>query len=105
MPIIKLNSELGKRVGFVSDLFHSGSYLWEEGKVIIISLIMSKNPGNGNFSRLLKAITEAGYYIEVPTPFPMMEKILRKKGFIMKSKYLEDVGDMLEYMTNRKEIS
>ena len=57
-------------------------YLWGKESCVWISLIESKNPGQGNLSRLFSTILSQGRTIKVPTPFAHMETILRHKGFI-----------------------
>lgn len=77
--IINLDSKNGNKLGFTSDNFDG--YLWKQGDDIWISVIISKNSGKGNLSRLFKAILHKGYNIKVPTPFSKMEAILRNHGF------------------------
>ena len=79
MPIINLNSEFAKEIGFTSDKF--AGWLWKDESRIIISCIDSLQPNQGNFSLLLKAIQQAGFDVAVPTPLPRMKAILIKKGF------------------------
>lgn len=76
---INTDSDSGKLLGFTSDLFEG--YLWKKDKDIYVSFIISKKQGKGNLRRLFDNILKAGYNIKVPTPFPRMEKILRKLGF------------------------
>jgi hypothetical protein len=58
------------------------SYLWQGDGAIIVSLIASRNPGRGDFSALVKTIESKGYRVEVPIPFPGMQKILMRWGFV-----------------------
>ncbi len=78
---ILLNSEAGKRLGFMSNLFESDSYLWRVGKAIWISLIFSKFPGKGNFKKLVQNILDLGFTVIVPTPSNAMRQRLEKWGF------------------------
>lgn len=90
--IIKVDSDFGKKIGFTSDKYWRDSYLWLQGSRVMISLIFSKQEGQGNLSALFKNIESNGFRIAVPTPFARMESILKKKGFVM---HIEDteLGD------------
>ena len=66
--------------GFTAEAF-KGSYLWREGPVIWLSMIMAQHPGRGDFSRLVKAIRQDGFVVKVPTPFPQMQAICQRWGF------------------------
>ena len=79
--IIEINSERGKQFRFTDDKFALDSYLWKKGDSILISFIVSQNPGKGDFSRLVKLIFEKGFIVNVPTPFAHMRNILKKWGF------------------------
>lgn len=81
MGMIALDSEQAKEIGFTSDKFISGSYLWDEGNEISISFIGTKLEGAGHLSQLFKSILNTGKGIAVPAPFPKMERILMRKGF------------------------
>ena len=76
--IIILDSFRGKELGFTSDKFDG--YLWKNNDEITISLIESVNQGKGNLKALFDKITEMGFKICVPTPFPRMEMICEKYG-------------------------
>lgn len=76
---IPLDSEIGKKLGFTSDLFKG--YLWIKGNDIFISAIMSLHEGKGNLNNLFNKIEELGYNIKVPVPLGKMRSILLKKGF------------------------
>lgn len=78
---IDVDSEWGNKLGFTSDKFMG--YLFHVGGYITISFIESKVPGQGNLSKLFDRIQELGLGIRVPTPFPLMEHIVKKKGFKM----------------------
>lgn len=78
--IVNLDSAFAKSIGFTSDKFDG--YLWRENNRVLISFIISKNPGQGNFARLIKAIESQGLRVAVPTPFPRMKQILLKNGFV-----------------------
>ena len=73
------DSEFGKKIGFTSDKFEG--WLWKIGNYIYISFIVSKQPNQGNLSKLFDNILKLGYGIKVPTPIGKMKLILKKKGF------------------------
>jgi hypothetical protein len=77
--LIELDTPFAKEIGFTSDRFEG--YLWREDNFITISCIMSKQPLKGNLTQLFKAINSKGFKIQVPTPFPAMELILKCHGF------------------------
>ena len=74
-----LGSEFADSVGFTADVFDG--YLWVDGADCWMPMVVCKQPGQGHFSRLLKAVEAAGYRIRVPNPFEDMRAILRAKGF------------------------
>lgn len=78
--IIRLDSERARSLGFTSDRFDG--YLWDGEDSVTISFIVSKQEGKGNLSALFTSIEAEGKQIRVPTPFPHMEAILKRKGFI-----------------------
>ena len=79
---IPIDSELGKKIGFTSDLFKG--YLWIKGNDIFISAIASIHEGKGNLTNLFNKIEELGYTIKIPVPLGKMTSILINKGFIKK---------------------
>jgi len=79
--LIELDSDFAKQIGFTTDLFNEGSYLWGETDRIIISMISSKVPGTGAFRSLLKACDYLGFKVAVPSPLAGMNAILKHYGF------------------------
>jgi len=77
--MIALDSERGQQLGFTSDRFGFGSYLWESDGRITVSFIASR--AKGNFKGLVDAILGEGREVAVPTPLPQMERIVRKCGY------------------------
>lgn len=67
---------------FPAEHFRADSYLWGFEASVWLSLIISTQPGKGNLSRLFDAILEGGRTVKVPTPFPHMQAILERKGFV-----------------------
>ena len=92
--IIELDTEFAKEIGFTSDKFQG--YLWKVGNYIYISVIKSNNRKQGNLTSLFNAIQEKGFGIKVPTPFPLMEAICKKKGFetTIERNDIHEVGDI-----------
>ena len=87
--IITPGSVIGRRFGFTADLFDG--WLWLEDDRVMISMIISRKPGQGHLSRLLDAIGSQGYRVGVPTPFAHMAAILERKGYVP---HTEDAGEM-----------
>lgn len=75
------DSDVGKQLEFTSQLFLGDSYLWKVGRIIYISFIESRYPGEGNFKTLVKSLEAKGLRVAVPNPLPRMESILRHWGF------------------------
>ena len=73
------DSEAGKLIGFTADKFEG--WLWKSGDRVMISMIISLQPGKGNLSALFAAIEALGLRVAVPAPFAHMREILRRKGF------------------------
>lgn len=78
--IIEPESDEAMGLGFTGDLFDG--YLWHKPKAIVISLIISKRPGQGHFRHLVHNILERGLDVHVPTPVGKMEAIVRHMGFV-----------------------
>ena len=100
--IIKLDTKFANSIGFTSDKFDSISYLWRVGDYIFVSMIKSIHKGEGNLTKLFDAITEKGYGIKVPTPFPLMEAILIRKGFCETIEHSEQMGDVEMWVKEKK---
>lgn len=77
--IVELGTPLTFHFGFTADLF--GGWLWIRGNIVVISFIVSKQPGKGHFSALLRTIQAQGFTVHVPSPLGAMEDIVRAKGF------------------------
>lgn len=80
MSKIEPCSEFGASLGFTKDKF--AGYLWQQGNRIIIPVILSLQPGEGNFSRLIETIEAKGYKLAIANPFLTMQRVLKKKGFV-----------------------
>ena len=70
--LIKLGSAFGNQLGFTSDRFEPGSYLWKQGGDIMVSFIASRRPGHGAFRGLVERIHAMGLTVKVPTPLGRM---------------------------------
>lgn len=94
--IIEFDSPLGTVLGFTSDVFEEDCYLWLTNGAVVISFIACRKPGRGDFSRLAKAIREAGYRMEIPTPSGIMESIASRWN--MKQEWRDDgpLGEPVE---------
>jgi hypothetical protein len=88
---IEVDSELGKKIGLTSKVFvpsdqfgigdHFGTLLFRKGNCMYIQDVEVWNKKQGHLNRLLHTLWNLGFTIKVPNPFPLMEKILEKKGF------------------------
>ena len=78
--LIEIDSERGKQLGFTSDRFDFGSYLWEEQDRIMVSLVSSKQ--KGNFKTLVDAIHSQRKSIAIPTPLGKMAELVRRNGYV-----------------------
>ena len=97
---IDLDSRFGKEIGFTSNRFDCGSYLFKVGNYVYISFIHSKEQGKGYLSSLFDAIQNKGFGIKVPTPFAKMEAICVKKGFKKTQEFFEAAGENADVYVN-----
>ena len=81
--MIALDSDSGKELGFTSDRFKNGSYLWKDGNDIIVSFIWSQ--AKGNFKNLVDAIKGKNMTVVIPTPLGRMQDIVIKNGYTHKT--------------------
>jgi hypothetical protein len=98
MPIINLDSDKAKELGFTSDLFEG--WLWIDdtnNEFLWISFIESLSPGKGNLKKLFDTIESKGYHLIVPSPFARMEMICKKRGMEMFDLIISS-GDLCECM-------
>ncbi len=73
-------SEFADSVGFTAERFDG--YLWVTGNVCWLSLVVSRQPGLGHLSEVLRRLAVAGFEIRVPNPSDDMQAILVRKGFV-----------------------
>lgn len=78
--IIEMDSERGKELGFTSERFSHGSYLWDTPGRVTVSFIASR--ARGNFRDLVGRILAEGKEVAVPTPLPAMAGIVRRNGYV-----------------------
>ena len=111
--IIILDSKAGDKLGFTSDKFLDGSYLWKKDGYIYVSFIQSRErregyhiasreQREGYLSTLFDTILSKGYGIKVPTPSALMEGILRKKGFDRTKETSEGYPEPVEVWVKEK---
>lgn len=93
--MIELDSENAKELGFTSDRFNVGSYLWKDGNDVVVSFIWSK--AKGNFKALVDAIKAKGCTVVIPTPLGRMQDIVAKNGYA--HKHIETEMGMCEVWT------
>lgn len=94
--LIEMDTKRGRAIGFTSDKFRKGSYLWLSKGYVYISFIVSLEPGKGNLSKLFKNIQKRGYGIKVPTPFARMEAIVKSHEFKKTAEYSKEMSSEVE---------
>jgi hypothetical protein len=82
-----------KQFGWTKSKFQGYISIDDCGNTIWISAVMSKQPGKGNYSRLIKNLHKAGFLIKVPAPFPNMVEICKHLGFTETKDYWDRVGE------------
>lgn len=70
--LIKIDSDFGKEIGFISSNFANFSYLWGKPKEnrIYISMIVSKE--KGAFKQMMEEIEKRDIIFRIPTPLGRM---------------------------------
>ena len=101
--IINIDSSAAKLLGFTTDGFDPHSYLWRNGNIIAISLIVAKK--KGEFRKLITRILELGFDFEIPTPSARMIEIGKKQGWYFYEKFSDDFGEDIVIMTNKERIN
>lgn len=102
--IIFVGDNNAKRIGFTSDKFCIGSFLFKVREYIYISVIKVQQENQGHFSELLRNIYQLKFGVKVPTPSEKMKKILKSKGFKKLHEYSKIYDDMVEvWMKSRYE--
>lgn len=96
MVMIKLDSDLGKEIGFTSDRFDSLSYLSINEGYVYISCIEAVTPRQGHFTQLVENIRAKGWGVKVPTPFAGMVAACKKLGFEQTREFAKPFGEFVE---------
>jgi hypothetical protein len=96
-PIL-VDSEIGKQIGFTSDIFNKQSFLFFHNNELWLSVIVihPEQRGKGNFSKFLENCQKHYPVIVVPTPLFSMEEIVKKKGFIPTQIYCEEAQEDID---------
>jgi len=82
--IVQLGHPLASALGFTEEEFVGGpygSYLWWDGKHLLVSFVVARRQGVGSFSRFVDKCQELGVPIRVPTPVKAMPEILNRWGW------------------------
>lgn len=79
--LILPDSELGKKIGFTSERFLDGSYLWLKDGVLWLSMLMSREEHKKYLLRLLVHSRNLGYHMAACPVSKRMTDILTKFGF------------------------
>lgn len=94
---IDMDSDQGREIGFTSDKFCPGSYLWKMNGLIVISFIASRS--KGNFRKLVESINAIGLKVQVPTPLFEMGRIVQKNGYIHSREFDDQMGGVVDLWT------
>ena len=96
MELIELQRE-GEEVINFGKTFHPEFEGWLTIKenICYISLITSKNKGQGNFSILLNELKERYSKIIITCPSEIMKEIVLKKGFVYRETYLREMREIV----------
>jgi len=92
--IIEMDSDRGRQLGFTSERFSHGSYLWDSPGRVTVSFVASR--ARGNFMSLVGAILAEGKEVAVPTPLPAMERIVRQNGYVQTFEHEPEMGEQVE---------
>jgi hypothetical protein len=85
-----------KKFGWTKSKFKGYISIDDCGNTIWISAVMSKQPGKGNYSRLIKNLRKAGFTIKVPSPMPRMEEICKHMGFTKTVEHFPEAGEDID---------
>lgn len=77
--LVNVDSPFARAIGFTSDKFIG--YGWRSGQEFYLSVISSKQEGQGHFRVLVQTLLDQGVTVKVPTPFPRMKMILERLEF------------------------
>ena len=99
--VVEPDDPFALEVGFTSDRF--SGYISKVDNTVYISAIMSLQPGNGNFSKLIHTLLSKGYTVKIPNPFPNMQAIAAHLEFEQSYEYGEPFG-MCEVWVKRGKL-
>lgn len=74
-----LSPDQAAEYGFTKDLF--SGWIAKIDNNIIISMIESKHPGRGDFSRFVQGLWDRGFTVQIPTPMGIMIDFVLGHGF------------------------
>jgi hypothetical protein len=80
-------SRLGEILGFTEELFYGWLEILENGRLYLY-YISSKNPMEGNATRLIKHWIYMGFEVRIVRPCPEMRSIIEPMGFM---EFFEDL--------------
>ena len=92
--VIEPGDPKGEKFGFTQEDFLG--YISEIENTIWISAIISKKPGRGNLSKLIKSALDQGYIVKIPAPFPHMQLIAKHLKFRKTIEEFPEVGESIE---------
>lgn len=78
--IIRPDGRHADLFGFTSDKFDG--WMWREGGVIVLTLVISKSSTKDALKDLVNRILEEGFTIKIRAPLAPMRKFAEKNGFI-----------------------
>lgn len=96
--LIEVDSKKGKELGFTSDVFYTHSFLVEKDGALWISFVAVKEElrGKGIFTKFLNHCRKSYTKICIPTPFPVMEHILKKYNAKQTREYVKKLEDFVD---------
>ena len=94
--IVRLGSAFATQLGFTSDRFTPDSYLWLDGDAVMVSFVMSTQPGKGNFRRMVARCHALGLTVKIPTPLGRMLRIVIVNGYRRAMEHDEVSGEQVE---------
>lgn len=78
--IIRPDDRHAVKFGFTSDRFDG--WLWRDGDTIVLLLVISLQPREGNLKNMVEAILSLGLTVKIPTPMGHMRRYVRTHGFM-----------------------
>lgn len=94
--IVRLGSAFANQIGFTPDRFSADSYLWLDGDTVMVSFVVSTQPGKGNFRRMVARCHALGLAVKIPTPLGRMLRIVIVNGYRRAMEHDEVSGEQVE---------